>query len=105
ETYERLGRADQQDLLEKRFAGAGWEVPRLLDAMRSATDFYFDSVGQVHLDEWSRGRVVLLGDAGYCPSPLAGVGRGPGRGARYIPARERVGARGGHRDVVPRHPL
>jgi len=96
ETYERLGRADQQDLLEKRFAGAGWEVPRLLDAMRSATDFYFDSVGQVHLDEWSRGRVVLLGDAGYCPSPLAGLGTSLALVGAYILAGELVAAGGDH---------
>ncbi len=73
--YERRDRAAQQELLASRFAGAGWEVPRLLDAMRRASDFYFDVVGQVHLDEWARGRVVLLGDAGYSPSPLSGLAR------------------------------
>jgi 2-polyprenyl-6-methoxyphenol hydroxylase-like FAD-dependent oxidoreductase len=57
-----------------RFAGVGWEVPRLLDAMPMASDFYFDATGQLHLDEWARGRVVLLGDAGYSPSPLTGLG-------------------------------
>ncbi len=67
------GRAAQKELLARRFAGAGWEVPRLLDAMRRATDF-ISTRSQVHLDEWSRGRVVLLGDAGYCPSPLTGLG-------------------------------
>lgn len=96
ETYERLGRADQQELLENRFAGAGWEVPRLLDAMRKATDFYFDSVGQVHLDEWSRGRVVLLGDAGYCPSPLSGLGTSLALVGAYILAGELVAAGGDH---------
>ncbi|MFD7369479.1 FAD-dependent monooxygenase [Nocardiopsis alba] len=34
----------------------------------------FDSVKQIHLDRWYRGRVVLLGDAGYCPSPMSGQG-------------------------------
>lgn len=72
--YDRLDREAQNELLTMRFAHAGWQVPRLLDVMRTARDFYFDSVGQVHVDEWSRGRVVLLGDAGYCPSPLTGLG-------------------------------
>jgi len=94
--YERLGRADQQELLEKRFTGAGWKVPRLLDAMRRATDFYFDSVGQVHLDEWSRGRVVLLGDAGYCPSPLSGLGTSLALVGAYILVGELVAAGGDH---------
>jgi FAD binding domain len=48
--------------------------PRLLRAARRAPDFYLDSMGQVQLDRWSQGRVVLLGDAGYCSSPLTGPG-------------------------------
>ena len=35
---------------------------------------YFDAVGQVTAPRWSSGRVVLLGDAAYCPSPLGGGG-------------------------------
>jgi 2-polyprenyl-6-methoxyphenol hydroxylase-like FAD-dependent oxidoreductase len=31
-------------------------------------------MGQVQLDRWSQGRVVVLGDAGCCPSPLTGLG-------------------------------
>src|SRR5262249_7317204 len=96
ETYERLGRADHQDLLEKRFAGAGWEVPRLLEAVRGATGVYFDSLGQGHLDEWSRGRVVLLGDAGYCPSPLTGLGTSLSLVGAYVLVAELVAAGGDH---------
>ena len=61
-------------MVAERFADVGWEVPGLLRAMRTAPDFYFDSVGQVHLGTWSGGRVALLGDAGYSPSPLTGLG-------------------------------
>ena len=103
ETYEQLGRAAQQELLARRFAGAGWEVPRLLDAMRSATDFYFDSVGQVHLEEWSRGRVVLLGDAGYCPSPLTGMGTSLSLVGAYVLVGELVAAGGDHRIAFQRY--
>jgi 2-polyprenyl-6-methoxyphenol hydroxylase-like FAD-dependent oxidoreductase len=74
EPIARSGTAAQQDLLAERFAGGGWKVPWLLDAMRAAPDFAFDSVGQVHLDRWSTGRVVLLGDAAHCPTPLTGLG-------------------------------
>ena len=42
--------------------------------MRNAPDFYFDSASQIRMDNWSVGRVTLLGDAGYCPSPLSGQG-------------------------------
>jgi len=66
--------AAQQEVLARTFADAGWEVPRLLDTMRDAPDFYFDSTSQIVMDRWSDGRVVLLGDAAYCPSPASGQG-------------------------------
>jgi 2-polyprenyl-6-methoxyphenol hydroxylase-like FAD-dependent oxidoreductase len=34
--------------------------------------FYFDSITQLRLDTWSRGRITLVGDAGYCPGPAVG---------------------------------
>jgi 2-polyprenyl-6-methoxyphenol hydroxylase-like FAD-dependent oxidoreductase len=92
----RHDRAAQQELLASRFASAGWEVPRLLDAMRAASDFYFDAVGQVRLDEWSRGRVVLLGDAGYCPTPLSGLGTSLALVGAYILVGELAAAGGDH---------
>jgi 2-polyprenyl-6-methoxyphenol hydroxylase-like FAD-dependent oxidoreductase len=64
----------QRTLLLNEFAGEGWRVPELLDAVRAADDFYFDSVSQVHLPSWTRGRVALVGDAGYCPALLSGMG-------------------------------
>ena len=42
--------------------------------MDEAPDFYFDSCAQVIMDSWSRGRIGLLGDAAFCPSPLSGQG-------------------------------
>ncbi len=43
---------------------------------------------QVHLDRWSAGRVVLLGDAGYCPSPLTGMGTSLALVGAYVLAGE-----------------
>ncbi|MCP9623831.1 monooxygenase [Nocardia otitidiscaviarum] len=40
----------------------------LLDQVRTGSDLYFDSVGQVRLPSWSNGRVALLGDAASCVS-------------------------------------
>lgn len=94
--YDGLDRAAQQEELTRRFVDAGWESRRLLEAMRSATDFYFDSVGQVHVGQWSRGRVVLLGDAGYCPSPLTGLGTSLALVGAYVLVGELVAAAGDH---------
>lgn len=42
--------------------------------MGGAPDLYFDSMGQIHMNSWSSDRVALVGDAGYCASPLSGQG-------------------------------
>jgi 2-polyprenyl-6-methoxyphenol hydroxylase-like FAD-dependent oxidoreductase len=88
ETFARLTRAQQERLVTQRFAGVGWRVPALLAAMSRATDFYFDDISQVHVDRWARGRVVLVGDAGYCGSPLAGMGTSMSLVGAYVLAGE-----------------
>ena len=52
----------------------GGRVARPQFAMPGAGDFYFDSLSQVRMGRWHRRRTVLLGDAGYCGSPLVGLG-------------------------------
>ncbi|QLL09502.1 FAD-dependent monooxygenase [Mycobacterium vicinigordonae] len=72
--YDRRDLEAQRELLASRFAGAGWQCDALVNAARAADDFYFDAFDQVHMATWSRGRVTLVGDAGYCASPLSGMG-------------------------------
>ncbi|MER6256410.1 FAD-dependent monooxygenase [Streptomyces sp. NPDC001584] len=95
--------ARQQAVLAERFADNGWESDRLLEDMRYAPDFYFDSVGQVRMDAWSRGRIVLLGDAAYCPSSLSGMGTGLALVGAYVLAGELAAARGDHRGAFARY--
>lgn len=70
----RASRKTQQELVRREFAGVGWETQRLLDAMDQAPDFYFQAIQQIKMAKWHTGRVVLLGDAAYCPTPLTGQG-------------------------------
>ncbi|MEE2854628.1 MAG: FAD-binding protein [Actinomycetota bacterium] len=74
--------------LERRMAGDGWVRPQLLEYMRGAPDFYFDEMAQIKMDRWSRGRVALVGDAGYCCSPLSGQGTSVALLGAYILAGE-----------------
>ncbi|MDR8408924.1 FAD-dependent monooxygenase [Nonomuraea sp. 3-1Str] len=95
--------ARQQAVLAESFAGNGWQSERLLHDMRQAPDFYFDSVGQVHMDTWTRGRVALVGDAAYCPSSLSGMGSGLALVGAYVLAGELAAARGDHRVAFARY--
>ncbi|MEU6717906.1 FAD-dependent monooxygenase [Nonomuraea sp. NPDC046802] len=49
-----------------------------LDALESAEHVVFDSVEQVHMDRWHRGRVVLVGDAAWCVTLYSGMGASTG---------------------------
>ncbi|KAJ5153197.1 uncharacterized protein N7482_009675 [Penicillium canariense] len=64
----------QKALLDEYFKDAGWECDRIIREMKATDDFYYDAVSQVKMDSWTKGRVVLLGDAGYCASPISGLG-------------------------------
>lgn len=70
----RLSREEQFALFEREFADIGWVAPQLLAAMRTADDWAYQDLAQVKLNAWTRGRVALIGDAGYCPTPLTGLG-------------------------------
>jgi 2-polyprenyl-6-methoxyphenol hydroxylase-like FAD-dependent oxidoreductase len=70
---EDLSRNDQIAILRRTFADAGGAAPRIL-AQLDAAPMYFDGIGQVRATRWSKGRVALLGDAAFCPSPVGGGG-------------------------------
>jgi len=101
--YDRHDLAQQKQLLSDAFAREAWEVPRLLEAMWEAPDFYFDAVSQVHMDRWSSGRAVLVGDAAYGPSPMSGVGTSLALVGAYVLAGELAAAAGDHRIAFARY--
>lgn len=76
-----------EEPLRARFAGMGWEMPRLLPYLDGASDLYTDAVSRVDVDGLSRGRVVLLGDAGY-GATIGGQGTGVAVVAAYVLASE-----------------
>lgn len=49
-------------------------MPEVLDLVSLAGATHADTVAQIHLERWSRGRVVLLGDSAWCPTLYSGHG-------------------------------
>ncbi len=70
------------------YGDVGWEAPAVLEAMQNADDVYFDTVSQIRMPTWSRGRVGLIGDAAACVSLLAGEGTGLAMTEAYVLAGE-----------------
>ncbi len=70
--YDHRDVPRQQRQLRDAFAGVSVEVDRWLAEIERTPTFYFDAITQLEMAEWSRGRVTLVGDAGYCPGPAVG---------------------------------
>ncbi|MEV6427702.1 FAD-dependent monooxygenase [Nocardia sp. NPDC051463] len=92
--YNRHDIDEQKRIITERFAGDGWEVPRLLEDLATATDLYFTPISQVQMHSWSTGRIVLLGDACACASPMSGRGTSQALIGAYVLAGELASAAG-----------
>ena len=64
----RLSPAEQKRELRRIFAGAGWEADRLLREVDDSEELYVQKVQQIQMRKFTRDRVALVGDAGYCPT-------------------------------------
>ncbi|WP_028815256.1 FAD-dependent monooxygenase [Streptomyces flavidovirens] len=98
----RDGSALRQLVVDK-LASVRWEGTRLAEAARKAPDFYCDATAQIRMDQWSRGRVTLLGDAGYWPSPLSGQGTSLALVGAHVLAGCLAQANGDHRTAYARY--
>ena len=78
----------QQQLLLEQLRDVGWEVPQILTRLPDTRTFYLDKASQIRMPTWSRGRVVLVGDAAACPSLLAGQGSALAMIEAYVLAAE-----------------
>ncbi|GAB3505743.1 FAD-dependent monooxygenase [Amycolatopsis cihanbeyliensis] len=75
---------DPRSAVREVYGGLGWLVPRALAACPPAEEIYYDQVAQIELPRWSRGRVVLVGDACYAVSLLAGQGASLGIAGAHL---------------------
>ncbi|MFD6443538.1 FAD-dependent monooxygenase [Promicromonospora sp. NPDC060204] len=88
----------QRDLVARTYAGAGWEVASIVEAMHQADDLFFDTAGQIRMPSWSSGRVAFVGDAAYAPSFLTGQGSSLALVGAYMLARS-LATHGNHVDA------
>jgi 2-polyprenyl-6-methoxyphenol hydroxylase-like FAD-dependent oxidoreductase len=86
----------QKELLRDAFAGMHPQVDGWLAEIERTPAFYFDSITQLRLDIWSRRRVTLVGDAGYCPGPAVGGSTSLAVLGAYVLAGELAKADGDH---------
>ena len=85
---EHVRGGEPKSILREAFAGSGWEWPQIEKELARTSDLYFDTVSQVRMDRWTRGRTALVGDAAACVSLMAGEGTGLAIAEAYILAGE-----------------
>lgn len=90
--YDYRDAARQQTQLRAAYAGSRPEVHRWLNELERSPAFYFDAITQLEMTSWSRGRVTLVGDAGYCPGPAVGGSTSLAVYGAYVLAAEMVRA-------------
>jgi 2-polyprenyl-6-methoxyphenol hydroxylase-like FAD-dependent oxidoreductase len=89
---------EQKAFFIQRFQHAQWETARILQGCRDTKDMYTDTLRQVKMARWHRNRVVLTGDAAWCPTPLGGIGASLAIVGAYILAGELLDCQDGDYD-------
>jgi 2-polyprenyl-6-methoxyphenol hydroxylase-like FAD-dependent oxidoreductase len=87
--------AQQKALIAERCGWIGGPVPAMLTELETAPELYLGPLALVRMPTWSSGRIVLVGDAGYSPSPASGQGTSLALVGAYVLAEELAWA-GGH---------
>lgn len=72
--YDYRNEQQMRNIIMNQFQGTGWRTSELLEEVKKHPNFYFDKLCQIKMPSWTKGRVALVGDAGYCASPAAGRG-------------------------------
>ncbi len=80
--------ADPVATLRAEYGSLGWVVDDALAQCPPADEIYYDQVAQIVMPRWHRGRVVLVGDACYAVSLLAGQGAALGVAGAYVLAEQ-----------------
>ncbi|WP_025350286.1 FAD-dependent monooxygenase [Nocardia nova] len=80
--------AQQRMIADKIGENPSWHAPAILAAMAEADDFYFDELVRIDMPTLVAGRVTLAGDAGYCGSPMTGMGTAMALVGAYVLAGE-----------------
>ncbi len=87
--------------VQGQYHGSGWIAEDVLKRISSSEPVYFDSLTQIVMPNWHKGRIALLGDACGCLTVIAGQGSHMAMAAAYVIAQELERYSGDHRSAFP----
>ncbi len=79
---------ERETLLKQHFLNWPEPIQRVLKTQKNWSEIFFDTIYQVEIESWWKGRVVLLGDAAHCLTHLSGQGPSTAMAGAYILAEE-----------------
>lgn len=86
--YDYHDISSQKNLILEKSPNIGKDMEKIREHMQGSNNFYFDSINQIKMENWSKGRVVLVGDAGYSCSLSTGQGTSVAMVGAYVLASE-----------------
>lgn len=72
--YDYRDQEQIKQIVQEQIENMSWRATELKEVLLNSESFYFDKFCQIKMSSWSKGRVALVGDSGYCASPAAGMG-------------------------------
>lgn len=79
---------ERADRIRSVYEGAGWHADKVIGELSDDGEFLMDTVTQIQMDTWRKGRVVLIGDAAGCMTLISGQGASMALAGAYVLAQE-----------------
>ncbi|MEL6525328.1 MAG: FAD-dependent oxidoreductase [Chloroflexota bacterium] len=70
--------------LKARLGNMGWYVPEIFDSVPDDAYVFWDNMTQIQMPQWYKGRVIVIGDAAYCPTLISGQGASMAMAGAYF---------------------
>jgi len=79
---------ERRSILIKEYGKYDPKFLRILGTLTDADPVFHGSFTQIVMPEWHKGRVCLIGDAAYCPTPASGTGASLAMAGAYVLAKK-----------------
>ncbi len=89
--------------VQEQYTGSGWIAEDVLKTVSSSEPVYFDTLTQIIMPNWHKGRIALLGDACGCLTVIAGQGSHMAMADAWVIAQELERHSGDHRSAFSRY--
>ena len=86
--YAALSPPERHSVITKDYGKYDPKFLRILQTLIDSDPVFHGSFTQIGMPQWHKGRVCLIGDAAYCPTPASGNGASLAMAGAYILAKK-----------------